>query len=190
MENIEEKLLKMNASTPQAVQLLLDIGIRQNFKKGSIISSPQHSFPILYYIENGLVRGYTEHNGFENTFWLMQKGFILPSEGYFTEINFPEYVQFLRDTQVWSLNLVKASVLAIHHPVLYQMLLEIYEVSFYEAKNREYLLRIADAKQRYLWLKAKDPSLIYLLTKEMLASFLRMSTKHFSRIKGEDAHHS
>jgi CRP-like cAMP-binding protein len=188
MENIKERLLKMNTSTPQAVQVLMKLGMEQNFKKGTIISSPQHSFPILYFIEDGLVRGFSEFDGKENTFWVLQSGFILPSKGYFINREFPEYVQFLSDTKTWSLNLLKSAKPAIHQPILYQMLLEINETSYFEARDRELFLRLSEARERYLWLKRKNPSLIYLLKKEILASLLNMSTKHLSRIKSEDAH--
>ncbi len=187
MATIEEKLVKMNTSTPEAVKLMVGLGIQENFKKGAIITSPQHRFPILYFIKEGLARGYTENNGKETTFWLMDEGFILPSEGYFTKSSFPEYVEFLVDTEVWSINLIKASLLASQHPELYLMLLEIFEVSIFDAKGRECLLRITDAKERYLFLKATQPLVIYQLTKEILASFLRISAKQLSRIKAEDA---
>lgn len=187
MKNLKEKLTQLNSSTAEIIEQFIALGQEQYFKKGSIISSPQHSFPILYFIEEGLVRGFVEHQHREHTLWVMQQGFILPAKGYFTQRKFPEYVQFLSNTTAWSLNLGKAAILAQENHLVYQILLEILEEAFYQAREREYLLRIIDAKERYLWLKTHQPSIIHLLSIDMMASYLRMSAKHFSRIKGEDA---
>jgi hypothetical protein len=74
-------------------------------------------------------------------------------------------------------------------PAIYHILLEIFEESIHQGRDREMLLRIADAKERYAWVKANQPGIIYLLSIDMMASYLRISSKHFSRIKGDDAHH-
>ncbi len=187
MKNIKQKLMEMNSSTPEAVQLLMDIGIEYEYKKGAVISNQQHSYPMLYFVEDGLVRGYLENEGNEHTLWLIQEGFILPSRGFITQISRKEHIEFLNYTRTWSVNLIKASVWASKMPVLDKMLMEIYETILMESFEREFFLRIPNASSRFEYLKQSCPATIYLVSKEIMASYLNISPKHYSRIKSEDA---
>lgn len=181
----------MNYATPEAIDFLLSQGQTLHFKKGSIISGPSHAYPMLYFVEDGLARGFIENLEQEHTLWVIQQGFILPSGGLICQRKSLEFVQFLKDTQTWSLNLSKATVLSKNSnekAVLHQVLLEIYEEAIFDGKERELLLRLPQAKERYLRFKNRDNTLFYQLTIDILSSFLRMSRKQFSRIKNEDAH--
>lgn len=189
MKTIKDKLQEMNSSTPKAIDGLLSLGMNQTFKKGSVISNQQHSHPVLYFIEEGFVRGYIEQAGKEQTFWLSNQGFILPSHGFFTQLVRVEYIEFLTYSKVWSVNLSKASVWSAEDSILYRMLLEIYEICLMESFDREFMLRIPNAQLRYQHFKMTHPYLIYSLSKEITASYLSISPKHYSRIKGEDTRH-
>ena len=188
MKNLLIKLNKLKAANPLAIELFLNSGKTQYFKKGTLLNSSEHNYTMLYFVEEGLVRGFIHHLANEHTLWILDKGFIIPSNGDFSKRKFPEYIEFLKNTEVWCINLNNAKLNGNSNPVFYQILFEVYEEAIFVGKTREALLRLPDAKDRYIWFKTKNISLFHQLTIHILSSYLRMSPKQFSRIKNEDTH--
>lgn len=180
--SLKEKLSSLNTATPQSVKLLTSLFVPVTFKKGMVLNIPDHSFPMLYFIEKGLLRGYFFHNNGEYTAWLMDNGFLLPSGGLFCKEPSIEYVQFLSDSEGWSLNLAKAETLAQHGPLMYRILLEIYEMQLHEGRRRELLIRLNTSNQRLEFAKKLFGNLLDKATHPVLASFLNIETKYLYKI--------
>ncbi|KQM65203.1 hypothetical protein ASE74_10045 [Pedobacter sp. Leaf216] len=183
MERLIDKLLNLRTAEKHLVDCLLDIFVPKVFEKGLLVSTPEYSFPVIYFIEHGLVRGYFVSGQEQHTAWIMESGFFLPSAGFFTGDLSIEYIGFLKESRGFALNLAKADELARKEPRLYRMLLEIYEESLHAGKERELMLRISNAADRYLYFKRHHPKLIYLPIHDILASILNIESKYLYRIK-------
>lgn len=173
----------MRTAEPQQMEQLINAFIPKSFEKGLLLSTPEYSFPVLYYIERGLARGYFDSGDEQHTAWILEEGFILPSAGYFNDADSIEYISFLDHSTGYALNLNKADELARANPVIYRLLLEIYEQSLHQAKERELMLRITHAADRYLYFKKSHPKLVHLPIHNILASLLNIQAKYLYKIK-------
>jgi len=183
MERLIDKLLNLRTADKHLVDCLLEIFVPKVFKKGLLLSMPEYSYPVIYFIEYGLVRGYFVSHEEEHSAWIIESGFMLPSAGFFTATPSIEYVSFLKESRGFTLNLAKADELARNEPRLYRMLLEIYEESLHAGKEREMMLRIRHAGDRYLYFRECHPKLIHLPIHDILASILNIEPKYLYRIK-------
>lgn len=183
MQRLTCKLQNFRTAEKRLVDLLLDMFVPVMFHKGALLVTPIYSTPVLYFIEDGLVRGYFDSNGAQQTSWIKDNGFLLPTAEIFSSNTCVEYISFLKDSHCYVLNLASVEVLAIKEPRLYRMLLEIYEEGLREGKERELLLRIKNAGERFLYFKSQHPRVIYLPIHDMLASLLNIESKYLYRIK-------
>nr|WP_315419979.1 hypothetical protein [uncultured Pedobacter sp.] len=183
MERLIDKLMNLRTAEKHLVDRLQEIFVPKIFNKGLLLSMPEYSHPVIYFIEYGLVRGYFVSHEEEHTAWIMENGFLLPSAGFFTATPSVEYVSFLKKSSGFALNLTKAEELARNEPGLYRMLLEIYEESLHAGKERELMLRIRHAEDRYLYFRECHPKLIHLPIHDILASILNIEPKYLYRIK-------
>lgn len=181
--DLTQILSRLDTATPDALELLTSLFVAVTFKKGMILASNDQPCFKLYYIASGLVRGYFFYNNEEHTCWILEQGFLAPiahPEGSGQAI---EYIDFLAETQGWSLNLHKAEVLAQKDPSMYRMLLEIYQGIILEGKARELMLRIQTADEKYQYMKQKNEPLLFKLNNQILASLLNIKLKYLYKVK-------
>lgn len=181
-QKLMHRLSSMRTASPLVVPLLSELFIPVSFKKGQLLIAG-HSFPLLYFIETGVVRGYFLHGQEEHTCWLQEEGFLLPFNGFFIEEPSIEQIEFLSDTTGWSLNLAKAESLAQKEPLMYRMLLEIYERKLVDAKYTDYMLRLDRAEDRVEFIQKIRENLIYRVINRYAASFLNIGDKYLFTIK-------
>ncbi|MCX3265633.1 Crp/Fnr family transcriptional regulator [Pedobacter agri] len=182
-ENLIETLKNMRMAEPHHLEELIHAFIPKSFEKGLLLSTPEYSFPVLYYIEKGLARGYFDSGDNQHTAWILEEGFILPSAGYFHDADSIEYISFLEHSTGYALNLNKADELGRENPVVYRILLEIYEQGLHQSKERELMLRITHAADRYLYFMQSHPKLVHLPIHNILASLLNIQAKYLYKIK-------
>lgn len=185
MVELEEKLRKMSTSSSAAIKTLLDFFVYSDYAKGAIIGMPEHSFPMIYFLEKGLVRTFINEHGEDHTFWIMENGFILPPKGFFSISPNKKFIQVLEDSKIWSLNLTKAELAAREEPTLYRMLLEIYEEKLNSIHEQLTILNISDALKRFSAFMDKYRNIPSRVDNTQLASLLRINPKHLYRIKNQ-----
>jgi CRP-like cAMP-binding protein len=186
MTPLKQILSNLHTATPSSVELLASLFVPVSFKKGMILHTPDHSFPILYLIGHGLLRGYFEHEAEEHTSWIMEEGFLLPLGGFFINQPGTEQVEFLADTKGWSLNLAKAEIMALKEPLMYRMIVEIYEKKLLEARTIEYMLRLKKAQDRIVFIQKLKENMIYRGLNRHVASFLNVGDKYLFSMKKTD----
>jgi len=178
-----EKLQGLNNTKSDLIGKILESFIPKTFHKGLLLNTPEHSYPVLYYIESGLARGYFFHHGQENTSWIIKSGFILPS--FFSKTNSEEYINFISDTTGYSLNLSLLDGFAKMNSAFYRLMLEIYEEDMHLRMQREKMLRIKNAETRFLHFQKVYPELMYLPIHNIIASFINIESKYFFKIKAK-----
>ncbi|WP_316814100.1 hypothetical protein [Pedobacter heparinus] len=182
-QTLAEKLTALSSSTPENTLLLSNLFVRVFFKKGMILSINDYAFPILYFIETGLARGYFYHQQKEYTYRAMENGFLMAMASLQHKKQVVEYITFMTDTHGWSLNLAKAQLLARKEPSLYHILLEIQQESIMDGKARELMLRLKTAEDMYVYLQESSPSLVHKLSNQILASLLNIKLKYLYQVK-------
>ncbi|WP_367866965.1 Crp/Fnr family transcriptional regulator [Pedobacter sp. WC2423] len=183
MNKLEEKLLSMASADKRGIEDLLSLFMPISFRKGLIIGTPEHSYPILHFIESGLLMGNYIVDDKEYPSWISDHGFVLPIGGFLSKKNYSEFIMVLENSQCWYLNLAKAEILAQKNYHLYRMLLEIFEENLQLTREREISLRIPNAYERYLKFMNEQSSRKYPLTNSVLASLLSINEKHLSKLK-------
>ncbi|RYG54093.1 MAG: Crp/Fnr family transcriptional regulator [Chitinophagaceae bacterium] len=182
-QSLHEKLSSLHTATPQSVKSLAGLFVPVTFRKGTLLMAPEHSYPILYLIDNGLLRGYFQYQNEEHTTWIMEEGFLLPLGGLFINEPSMEQVEFLEETIGWSLNIAKAGLLVQKEPQLYKMIIEIYEQKLADSKNINSMLRIRRAGERVEFVQKIRKNLIYRVLNRHLASFLNIGDKYLFAVK-------
>jgi hypothetical protein len=187
MKALVEKLESFNTASKDTVDLLINLFVKTEFKKGWILGdSPWQQTPTLFYISDGLLRGTAEYEESVYTMWLMENGFLVPGNRFLSKRNgITEIIEFLSDTKAYALNLYRADNLARGNVSLYKMLLEIYEENLIDGRKRELMLRMDTATERINYYKKTNPSIIYKTDKNIFAPYVRMSVRHLDRFKGE-----
>lgn len=183
MKRLIEKIQSLkNVKGHIAVQIA-DMFVPKTFNKGLLLSTPDHSYPELYFIEYGLARGYYVHQGQEYTSWILENGFILPATSFFSSSRSIEYINFLKDSSGYALNLNQWNEFAKVDTAFSLILLEIYEENIQNARQREQMLRIRHAETRFLHFQNLYPELINLPIHKILASLLGIESKYLFKIK-------
>lgn len=182
-QTLMEKLKALGTSTPETILLLRSLFTPVFFKKGMVLSINEYAFPVLYFIEEGLVRGYFYHQQNEYTYRVLENGFLMAMAGPENKKQVAEYVMFITDTHGWSLNLAKAELLARKEPILYHILLEIQQESIMDGKARELMLRLGTADDMYTYMNENNSSLLYKLNNQFLASLLNIKLKYLYKVK-------
>ena len=183
MTRLLEKLNSLQNANSQLVDQISQMSVYKFFKKGLLLSTPDHSYPEIYFIEEGLIRGYFLHEGVEYTSWILQSGFVLPTTSFFSKSSSIEYIDFLKDSSGYAINLKHWLDQGKFNSALLFLLLELYEENLQKIKLREQMLRIRHAETRFLFFKELFPELINLPIHKILASMLAIESKYLFTIK-------
>ena len=185
MEHLDliSRIAQFKSANSKNIKLLESLFMPITFRKGTLLSPPEHAYPILYYIQHGLVRGYYLIEDQEYSSWVIENGFLLPLNGTVNNQISQQYISFMEISSGWSLNLAKAELIAQNDTQLNRILIEIYDEKIKEAHQREIILRIPDAKKRMEIFMQHHPSIAAKINNKIFAAILHINLKYFSRIK-------
>ncbi|WP_192822762.1 Crp/Fnr family transcriptional regulator [Rufibacter sp. LB8] len=157
-------------------------------RKGQLLLVPGHASQSIYFLESGLVRGYSSGDGFEYTRWFAHEGEFLLPDGCFHGAASTEYVEVLEETLAYALPLRQMESLLAEIPQVAHLFLKLLEEKALQGRRREEMLRIASAAERYRYLQSTRQEVVRRVNQEMMASYLNLSPKHLSRLRREEAH--
>lgn len=177
-----EKLKALQHATPEAASLLKDLFAPVFFKEGTSFPWHEQAAHYLYFIEEGLVRGYLYCKDEEHTCWIMDYGFLLPVNQSFTGAEL-EYTEFIRYSRGWVLNLEKALPLVQSQPVVCRMLFEIFQEHMQAGKIREMVLRLRSGDERFVFTQKQHRGLLDKIPHVVLASLLNVTPKYLYELK-------
>ncbi|MEH6307241.1 hypothetical protein RYH73_16455 [Olivibacter sp. CPCC 100613] len=183
MVELRQRLQSLKTANEKTVMLLENLFSPISFKRSWVISYPTGiSTAYLYYITGGLVRSVVSKSSGDYCLWIIDKGFIVPGNGFLSGTKKEELIQVLNDTEGYALNLLRADTIARNNINMYRMLLEIYEEAVVEGAGREIMLRIKNATDRYNYFLMEYPNLARKLTIEQQAQYLQIDRRYLYKI--------
>ena len=138
----------------------------------------------VYFLETGLVRGYTLLHGREISSWFMQAGdFVISILSFFTQQPSDEYLELLEPAVAYSITYEQLQALYREFPefnfIGRQLLEKYYVLSEQRARN----LRARTARERYELLIRDFPTVFQRVALHQIASHLGMAPETLSRLR-------
>lgn len=142
----------------------------------------------VYFIESGLVRGYTLLHGREVSSWFMQADdFVISILSFFTQQPSTEYLELLEPAVVHSMTHTDLQHLYRNFPefnYVGRLLIEKYYVM---SEQRAQHLRARTAHERYQELLRDFPTIFQRVALQHIASHLGMAPETLSRLRNKQS---
>jgi CRP-like cAMP-binding protein len=142
----------------------------------------------VYFLETGLVRGYTLLHGREVSSWFMQAGdFVISILSFFTQQPSAEYLELLEPAVVHSLTHSELQRLYHDFPEFNYVGRQLMEKYYVLSEQRAQTLRSRTAVERYELLLAQFPTIFQRVALQHIASYLGMAPETLSRLRNKAA---
>ncbi|MBG8554725.1 Crp/Fnr family transcriptional regulator [Hymenobacter guriensis] len=138
----------------------------------------------LYFLEQGLVRGFYLKEGKEVTSWFMPEGhFVISIHSFFARQPSHEYLQTLEDCRLWSLSYEQLQQLYREFPEFNFIGRTLTERYYVLSEQRALHLRMYSATERYEQLLRDFPAIFQRVPLKLLASHLGLTPETLSRLR-------
>lgn len=140
----------------------------------------------VYFLETGLVRGYTLLHGREVSSWFMQTGdFVISILSFFTQQPSGEYLELLEAAVVHSVTYDELQQLYHDFPEFNYVGRKLVEKYYVLSEQRAQNLRSRTATERYELLLRDLPTVFQRVALQHIASHLGMAPETLSRLRNK-----
>jgi len=138
----------------------------------------------MYFLEEGLVRGYYNLEGREITHWFaFENDFFTSFHSFITHQPAVESLQFLEDSCTWRISKDRLERLCQNHHELERLLRIAYEKYYLRLEERFVNAQFRSATERYQDLLHQMPHIIQRIPLGYIASYLGITQETLSRIR-------
>ncbi len=158
--------------------------IRKSFSKGDVVIPSGELCHQFFFLTQGLVRAYFDHNKKQITTWICGENSLVTSvQGFFSKSPALENVQCLEHCEFECFNYEDLNYAIAKYPSINANYRKTIEEYYSNSEIRSYLARIPNAKDRYeFFVQTTPPSLFDRIPKKYLASMLNMRPETLTRI--------
>lgn len=176
-----QALIPVSAALHAALETALE---REELPARHLLLRPGQVAQRLYFVEQGLVRGYALHAGQEISSWFMTEGdFVISIVSFFTQQPSTEYLELLEPSTVYSISYRQLEALYRAFPEFNYVGRVLTERYYVQSEQRAYQLRTLPARERYAQLLHDFPQLGQRVPLKYLASHLGISPETLSRLR-------
>ena len=172
--------------SPALTQAIAAATVRENWPAQHLLLRPGQVARRVYFLETGLLRGYTLLHGREVSSWFMQAGdFVISIVSFFTQQPSAEYLEVLEPAVVLSITYDQLQQLYHDFPEFNytgRLLVEKYYVL---SEQRAQHLRSRSATERYDLLLQSFPTVFQRVALQHIASHLGMAPETLSRLRNK-----
>jgi len=138
----------------------------------------------VYFIQEGLARGFFYHKKKEKTSWFRQAGdFMVSVNSFFTQSQTTENIELVEDCMLYSLSWVQLQALYEDFPEFNLIGRVLAEKYYMRSEERAKMLRTFPAVARYQVLMNQYPQILQRAKLGQIASYLSISQETLSRIR-------
>lgn len=172
--------------SPALTQALAATVRRETLPARHLLLRPGEVARRVYFLETGLVRGYTLLHGREVSSWFMQAGdFVISILSFFTQQPSAEYLELLEPAVVHSLTHHELQQLYRDFPEFNYVGRQLVEKYYVLSEQRAQNLRSRTAAERYELLLRDFPTVFQRVALQHIASHLGMAPETLSRLRNK-----
>ena len=172
--------------SPALAQALTDVVRRETLPARHQLLRPGEVARRLYFLETGMVRGYTLLHGREVSSWFMQAGdFVISILSFFTQQPSAEYLELLEPAMVHSITYHELQQLYRDFPEFNYVGRRLLEKYYVLSEQRAQNLRSRTAAERYELLLHDFPTVFQRVALQHIASHLGMASETLSRLRNK-----
>lgn len=155
-------------------------------EKGAFLLQPGKTAKELFFIEQGMIRGYYEKDGKEITHWFGYEGHLCTSYySFISEIASFEYIQSLESLTIQKIKRSTLYELYEKFPLLNRLGREITEQYYIQLEERLYHQHFKEAGDRYQLFCEQKPEVLQRASLGAIATYLGISQETLSRIRAK-----
>ena len=156
------------------------------YPKGTCILKAGKTERSVFFVKEGIVRAYIEHEGKQITFWLGAEGSTVVSlRSYVNGEPGYETVECIEDTTLYVLKRDVLDTCFSNNVDIANWGRKFAETEFLNAEEKFIPLLFTTATERYRALLENHPELLQRVSLECLASYLGVTAQSLSRIRAE-----
>ena len=174
--------------SPALTQALMAATRREELPAGHLLLRPGQVARRVYFLETGLVRGYSLLHGREISSWFMREGdFVISILSFFTQQPTDEYVALLEPAVVHSISYAQLQNLYRDFPEFNFLGRQLVEKYYVLSEQRARHLRAHTAAERLDALLAEFPAVFQRVAVGHIAGYLGLAPETLSRLRGRAA---
>jgi CRP-like cAMP-binding protein len=158
---------------------------REELPAQHILLQPGQVARRVYFLEQGLVRGYALHAGREVSSWFMREGdFVISLGSFLTQAAATEYLELLEASAIHSIGYEQLQARHRDFSEFNRFDRVLTERYYVRSEQRAHQLRVLPAAERYAQLLAEFPGVLQRVALRHIASHLGAAAETLSRLRG------